>query len=278
MKKILYIAIAVYILLLTGCKYESYNNNYYYYGSKGNNNIGDKKIEGALPGVFSISDDEKVCFSKGNLQATYNGTGYDWGFAANQWDYIGDAPGNTTMKNQSSGDVVDLFGWTARGMYDDKVKEYGINISTVPEAYGVDPNDECCDWGETIDSEGTWRILTIDEWNYLFKNNKYRNGVYVCGHRCVVLVPDSWDADIPIAGSYDEESWAVAEAAGAVCLPSAEWRESYGVHVWNQGYYWSSSPNGVYAYYLLFDSTGVYRDLFFSRIYGLSVRLVAPLE
>lgn len=42
---------------------------------------------GALAGRFSVSDTKKVWFSKGNLQATYNGTAWTWAFATNQWPY-----------------------------------------------------------------------------------------------------------------------------------------------------------------------------------------------
>ena len=71
-----------------------------------------KWLKGVLSGTFSVSASEKVHFSKGNLQATYNGSGYDWSFAANQYAYIGNSSGNKTIKNQSNGNVVDLFGWS----------------------------------------------------------------------------------------------------------------------------------------------------------------------
>ena len=69
---------------------------------------------GALKGEFSVSTTKKVHFSKGNLQATYNSSAstYAWGFAANQYDYIGNAAGNTTIDSQTNGAVVDLFGWS----------------------------------------------------------------------------------------------------------------------------------------------------------------------
>ena len=43
--------------------------------------------EGALPGLFSISADQQVRFSKGNLQ--YNPSGSVWRFAEHQWDFVG---------------------------------------------------------------------------------------------------------------------------------------------------------------------------------------------
>lgn len=45
-----------------------------------------------LSGVFSVNgESHKVRFSRGNLQATYNGSAWSWAFAEHQWDYIGNA-------------------------------------------------------------------------------------------------------------------------------------------------------------------------------------------
>ena len=50
-----------------------------------------EQIEGALPGLFSVSDNKKVSFSKGNLQ--YQASTNTWRFAEQQYLY------------------GDLFGW-----------------------------------------------------------------------------------------------------------------------------------------------------------------------
>ena len=54
-------------------------------------------------------------FASGNLQATYNGTDWMWGFATNQWDYIGNDAGNTSVNGDgtvsASNVTVDMFGW-----------------------------------------------------------------------------------------------------------------------------------------------------------------------
>jgi hypothetical protein len=45
---------------------------------------------GELNGLFTINaSGDKVQFSQGNLQATYDGSAWSWAFAENQWDYIG---------------------------------------------------------------------------------------------------------------------------------------------------------------------------------------------
>ena len=43
--------------------------------------------EGAIDGLFSVSENKYVYFSKGNLQ--YNIRKKKWQFAESQWDYIG---------------------------------------------------------------------------------------------------------------------------------------------------------------------------------------------
>lgn len=53
---------------------------------------------GELNGAFTINaSGDRVVFSKGNLQATYDGTSWSWGFAKNQWDFIGQAVANTSL-------------------------------------------------------------------------------------------------------------------------------------------------------------------------------------
>ena len=58
----------------------------------------------ALSGKFTINENgDQVVFSRGNLQATTNdlGANWTWGFAENQWDYIGNAAANNLAKTAS---------------------------------------------------------------------------------------------------------------------------------------------------------------------------------
>ena len=68
------------------------------------------RTEGALSGDFSVSETEKVRFSKGNLQ--YQASTNTWRFAENQWDYIGE--GNTNASASYEG-WIDLFSWGTSG-------------------------------------------------------------------------------------------------------------------------------------------------------------------
>ena len=129
-----------------------------------------------LPGLFSVSASKKAYFSKGNLQATYNGSSWTWAFAANQWDYIGDATGNTkvtaTYPFISENATVDLFGWVGASSDWTDAAQYGITSSTKTDntnGYGNNVGEGLkSDWG-TLMGDG-WRTLTGGsggEWEWL---------------------------------------------------------------------------------------------------------------
>ena len=246
--------------------------------------------DGKLSGGFTVdAQGKKVYFSKGNLQATYNGSSYAWDFAANQYSCVGNAAGNTSIDSQTNGAVVDLFGWSTSST------TYGINTSNETSTY----SGEFVDWGKAYCEKnsiavGTWRTLSIDEWTYLFNtrsnaSNLYKCGVTVCGKtNCVVLLPDNWDETVISLTNFaalntcDESSnpkWSEMQAAGAVCLPAAGFR--YGPYVigdgddYDDGRYWSSAAFGEdYAFYVYFSSDIVYPVVTESRYNGFSVRLV----
>ena len=126
---------------------------------------------------FSVSASKKVIFSLGNLQATYDGSSWTWGFAAHQYDRIGSAPGNTTITTEtkessepyaklSSDGTVDLFGRSTASTY------YGIATTSTASYYNLAFKD----WGNIdIDGNGAnyWFTLSKDEWCYL-------TGRYTC--------------------------------------------------------------------------------------------------
>lgn len=238
---------------------------------------------GALTGVFSVSTTKKVHFSKGNLQATYNGSAYTFGFASNQYSYVGNAAGNTTIDSQTSGAVVDLFGWSTA------TTNYGISTST-DDVY----SGNFADWGKAVGDGITWRTLTTAEWQYLFsygdyansiRVDKYNYGVTVCGKaNCVVLLPDDWKWEGTVgagwqAGGYSEETqvkWSAMVAAGAVCLPAAGYRKGSSVRYGGSfGQYWSSSASDRWAAYYLDFYNEVTPNSNQYRTSGCSVRLVA---
>ena len=263
-------------------------------------NIARNAIPGALIGQFSVSNTKKVYFSKGNLQATTTdmGTNWTWAFAANQWDYIGNAAANNAItgnKTVSEDGTVDLFGWSTSKTY------LGIHNSRDNEDY----SGNFVDWGSHAGvTEGIgsgWCTLSRDEWLYLFYGrsdaaNKYgfatvndRHGIIILpdafvdpnkndGSNAFVGSTIDWDANL-----YSAENWALMEKNGAVFLPAAGYRDEADVDdVGDRGYYWSSSAKDdeeeAYSYYVYFSSDDLIVDDNTSCYNGHSVRLVRPVQ
>ena len=234
-------------------------------------------VEVSLNGEFSVSPTKKVRFSKGNLQAKWeyvtNHYSYVFGFATNQYDYIGEAPGNTTIGNQAYGNVVDLFGWSTYEYTD------GISISTDVTDYSGD----FYDWGKNIGNGSVWRTLARGEWRFILETRQYAKRlckikVTVCGQKnCLVIAPDDFTGTIQT--SYDEKTWAAAEAAGLVCLPPAGNRDgSKVVNEGDGGLYWSYNPDGeTHAYRMSFTSETINFNSGY-RYKGFSVRLVTDVK
>ena len=259
---------------------------------------------GAINGLFSVSATQQVWFSQGNLQATTtdNGANWTWAFAANQWDYIGEAAANNSISGDgtvSENGTVDLFGWSTVATY------YGINNDQDNGTYSGDFKD----WGGlTIgsDAPGTWRTLTKDEWTYLF-NGRSEKGVEnrfakayldtnsdgIGDVHGVILLPDNYTHPsglnpidgINVTGStsynsnnYNEEQWAQMEANGAVFLAAAGYRGISFSYVGERGYYWSSTEDELattQAFMMNFSSGNLFPSRSNQKHYGNSVRLVS---
>lgn len=132
---------------------------------------------------FSVSASKRVEFAPGNLQAAYNGSTWAWKFADHQWDYVGNAEGNTKVSltapyvsgYSGTSTTVDLFGWVGASSTWSDVNQYGITSSTVSNStngYGnVTTESLKCDWGSIPGVESScgigWRAPTGDEWDYV---------------------------------------------------------------------------------------------------------------
>ena len=236
---------------------------------------------GAHSGKFTINGSgTQVYFSKGNLQATYNGSSWTWAFAANQWDYIGEAEGNGNTKVTDSfpfiseNATVDLFGWVGASSDWTGVAQYGITSSTTTnskDGYGNNASEALkSDWGTLMGSG--WRTLTSAEWVYLFYSRTTEKGTAptvndvpsaryakatVASKAGIILFPDSYthpsdvtqptNINTPKAAfsvnTYDATAWGKMESAGCVFLPAVGSR--YGTAAYGAGTYcgyWSSSP------------------------------------
>ena len=235
--------------------------------------------------LFSVSADKKVFFSPGNLQYQARGSYLDghsnnliggtWRFAPNQWDFIGNAPGNTTAdaNRSTQSDWIDLFGWGTSGWNSGAAEYLPYSTSVTNTDYHPGRLDNVnltgtyarADWGVynaiynpktgSTDPKGTWRTLTKDEWVYLIDNRKVNVGgtpkemygrAFVNGVRGMVLLPDNWDpASCPgfvygnsTESNFDESTspkWSQMEALGCVFLPIADSRN--GTTIYGSGSY-----------------------------------------
>lgn len=138
----------------------------------------------ALNNAFTINESgTQVYFAPGNLQATWDGSEWTWAFAEHQWDYIGNAAGNTSVNGDgtlSAPGTVDLFGWVGASNTTwsgdlgttGNAAMHGISNSTTSNStstYGnVGKEALKSDWGNTINDGYSWRTLTADEWRYVF--------------------------------------------------------------------------------------------------------------
>ena len=289
-----------------------YGNSYYYgnqvtFTTPDTGESGDV-MDGAVNGKFSVSENHKVYFSKGNLQ--YQASTNTWRFAENQWDFVGD--GNSNLSSSYSG-WIDLFGWATSGFYYDGVCHYPWTNSQSGGyvAYGdhnADLDDKTgeADWGYNAISNGgnrigQWRTLSEEEWEHLILTRNTASGIRfakatVNGVHGVVLLPDDWNSSVygltntneATSASYDDnvisdETWiSVLEPAGAVFLPAAGKREYlYVYYVNTEGGYWSSSGSSIEVFLGHHDFAGCLgfgnRRLYFNsedRSGGYSVRLV----
>ena len=262
-----------------------------------------------LPAVFTVDAGKKVKFSKGNLQATYNGSSWIWGFAEHQWDYIGNAAGNTSINGNgtvSANGTVDLFGWVGASSTWTGAAIYGISNSTTTnsvDGYGNVASEALnADWGTTIGAG--WRTLTKDEWLYLLNTRETGATVNSTDHarrthavintdgtavKGLIIFPDGYVGGTPAGvtwGTINEKSdftttctsagWTALEAAGCVFLPAAGYREASNVtDAGIGGGYWSSSSGyAASAFGLYFESDYMTIQYGGSRKYGFSVRPV----
>ena len=180
--------------------------------------------EGALSGVFTLSENKKIRFSRGNLQ--YQASSDTWRFAENQWDYVGTHfQGNNggyggTVEGSDNMDIsstydgwIDLFGWGTSGHNHGAVCYQPWSNSadnTNYYAYGQMENhlyDQTgeADWGCNAISNGGdqanygWRTLSFGEWLNLFAYTNTPSGIRYAKANVnevngVVLLPDDWSS------------------------------------------------------------------------------------
>ena len=256
----------------------------------------------------------KVLFAPGNLQATYNGSSWTWGFAANQWDYIGRTAGNTYINGDgtmSAPGTVDFFGWVGASSTWGGVAQYGICITEEQNSvntYGNVANEALKrDWGNTISDGYTWRTLTEEEWTYVISTRigtalpcedhaRYTKATINTdngsgGVNGLILFPDGLTLDTSEFTNFGDANgysnygtlcttaeWAALSAKGCVFLPSAGSRDA---NTGTAGRYWTSTSyktNPSSARYVDITTTGYVSVRTAPRCNGFSVRLAREVE
>ncbi len=266
---------------------------------------------GASKHVFSVSQNQTVKFSAGNLQCQPSLTGNDKAlrFAPHQYDIVGEA--NNMGINVSTAHYFDLYGWATSGQNG----QYPWATSPTNSDYyaGAVDNDfytnntsQWYDWGyknhnliwygnaiaHTSSSNNRWRTLTQNEWDYLLNNRT--NATNLRGYATIettfgfVILPDDWNAssytDVSFSpnnnNSYTLQTWDKMEKHGAIFLPACGSRNGSSEvdNVNTVGYYWSSShynSSRCYAFYFKNSGTLSYNaSQRQTRTQGCSVRLV----
>ena len=275
--------------------------------------FGDEETPKKIIGVFSVSENKQVVFSKGNLQYTQSTD--TWSFASTQYELLGtdNVTGGSISSSSRFGDIkdgnaladkIDLFGWSGNF----GIAKFGVSTSTNNGSY----YNTFVDWGiNRIDNDepNTWRTLTEREWDYLIQERHPEDDIYaklygiaqVAGVNGLILLPDNWNCPEGITFNsgfelywdteyyaahqcFTIEQWSKMENAGAVFLPAAGVREGTKVYaVQSEGGYWLSDiVTGTisidYAYNIRICANC--RDSWYDstqRYYGYSVRLVKDI-
>ncbi len=260
---------------------------------------------GASIKTFSVSDNDAVQFSRGNLQ--YNPALDKWRFALRQYDY---ACGDNANIAEGYDGWIDLFGWGTSG-WNSGANAYQpwATSTTVGDYYpGGSENHNLtgeyanADWGiyNKIEnggkSKGMWRTLTNGEWIYLKGDNAKRSGKWALAtiagiHKGLLLLPDEWTlpsgcsytagaANRWETNRYSYAEWEKMQAAGAVFMPAAGQRYEQSITGTNEwGAYWINTTNASTptAYVLNIEESGV-GNTTRPVVGGLSVRLVRRVQ
>lgn len=152
-------------------------------------------------GGFKVASNRTVYFSKSNLQ--YNHTTGSWRFAENAWDVMA---GKETSANENPAYAginkwQDLFCWASSGAYHGPTDFGSPQSSTLGDNHDQNMTGtyQDADWGyyNRIINGGNavhrWRVLTKDEWQYLFSDTQIFGFATVNGVNGIIFIPNSFD-------------------------------------------------------------------------------------
>lgn len=163
-------------------------------------------IMGELPGRFTINAaGDTVHFSQGNLQ--YNALQKYWSFAEKQY-------------KKDDQDLLTYFAFGTSGWNSGANEYQPYSISTEPSDYyvggswenGLTGDYANADWGiynailNGGNRAGLWRVLTMDEWWYIFAGRENADQLFSMGtikwtdswdnttytYKGVIILPDNW--------------------------------------------------------------------------------------
>jgi len=262
-------------------------------------------LEGIIDKTFSVSEDSRIVFSKGNLQ--YRASTDTWRFAGNQYGTCGE---NNQYIASNYNDYIDLFGWGTSGYDHGAIYYHPWNSSFHDEhqlyyAYGspeYNLGDQTgqADWGYNAISNGgnqenLWRTMTVDEWRYLvferqtLSNIRFAKAIYNEVFVLIIL-PDNWQESVIALNNANDpgsnfnsnnltaDQYQKMCAAGAVFLPTAGWRWGQYLMDYYIGSYNTATSNNDYVYSFSFGDGSCYIGETASRYMGASVRLVHDIQ
>ena len=259
-------------------------------------------VNGASKALFSVAANRQVHISRGNLQ--YQASTDSWRFAERHYEVMGEANNAVAPSNEG---WIDCFGWGTSGWESGANAYQPWSISVDDADYqpggswqnGLTGDYANADWGvynaisNGGNQAGMWRTLTNVEWAYLFgggsRASKWGRATIDDRYKGLILLPDEWTAPDDISfnpahnsfnsNAYTMEQWERLEAAGAIFLPAAGFRQYTFFNYENQyGVYWSVSLYGAEypdcALGLLFNDNSLYPSDGEGRSNAFSVRLV----
>ena len=196
-----------------------------------------KCLNGQLPGVFTLKDGRKICFSQGNLQ--FHCKNYEFKFAEEQYETLGKEANEKCSPNYDG--WIDIFGWGTSGYMGCQPTEDNLRKQDYGPTSGDLTGDNAnYDWGvynaitNGGNKEGMWRTPTEDEMKYLLQERpnaaKLKLSCFVCGIEGFILMPDDfWTNRLRFAiditstesnaNKFDAYQWEQLEAMGVVFFP-----------------------------------------------------------
>jgi len=175
-------------------------------------------VNGALPGVFSISETKSIHFSQGNLQ--YNPKKNEWRFAEEQYIYtMNESYSNITTTTDA---WFCEFCWGQSGYNGNSITSSGYPSSMFDIQSISDTN---YDWGiynpisNGGNKAGLWFCMSSDEWNYLFTHCHHAYGK-ANGVKGIFLIPNNFvcPENIPFIIADGESTFPNSELPAYTCF------------------------------------------------------------